>query len=116
MDCREEGTGKVACLTYQLAELVLAVLDRRYHGAQDGQVQGARKPVSGGIRIPDNPMLVRQTLFKTPTKTSYGTKGVSLAQLVLVGVLNTVCLTNIGLSGIRIPLDTGFLVPCLKLW
>ena len=72
MDCREEGTGKVACLTYQLAELVLAVLDRRYHGAQDGQVQGTRKPVSGGIRIPDNPMLVRQNVFKTPTKNKLG--------------------------------------------
>ena len=72
MDCREEGTGKVACLTYQLAELVLAVLDRRYHGAQDGQVQGARKPVSGGIRIPDNPMLVRQTVFKTTTEIILG--------------------------------------------
>ena len=32
--------------------------------------QGTRKLVSGGIRIPDNPMLVRQTVLKTMCKTS----------------------------------------------
>ena len=36
-----------------------------------GLKQGTRKLVSGGIRIPDNPMLVRQTVFKATTKTSW---------------------------------------------
>ena len=30
--------------------------------------QGTRKLVSGYIRIPDNPMLIRQTVFKTANK------------------------------------------------
>ena len=34
-------------------------------------VQGTRKTVSGGIRIPDNPILVRETMFKTMTETSW---------------------------------------------
>ena len=35
-----------------------------------GKWQGPRKLVSGGIRIPDNPLLVRQTVLKKNLKQS----------------------------------------------
>ena len=42
-----------------------------------GLKQGTRKLVSGGIWIPDNPMLVRQTVFKTMNRRSWA-KGPAL--------------------------------------